>query len=222
MRMLRIWALLALSLVISYLPVVNWPFSWVQTFFHEISHGFAALLSGGDIVKFELHLRGSGLCYTRGGVRWIVGFFGYAGGSLWGYLLYRLGDTDNRRHAIFTLTALLALMGTATLLWARDLITWVIMAVMLALVYGGYLLRRYSLAKEFLALLGMYVLLDSIRSPLYLLFTTQRGDSQTLQESLLIPEIVSVAIWMAIAVGLLLHLFALSRKPASRGAAATP
>ena len=93
--------LMAVAVVVSYLPFVNWPFMWVQTFFHEISHGVAALITGGGIVRIELDLIGSGVCYTQGGVRFIVSIAGYAGAALSGMMFYLSVTVLGQRNVRF-------------------------------------------------------------------------------------------------------------------------
>ena len=54
-----------LALVISAIPIINLPFTWITVFFHEISHGLMAMVTGGKINKIHLNFFGSGLCYTN-------------------------------------------------------------------------------------------------------------------------------------------------------------
>ena len=54
---------------------------------HEFSHGLAAVLTGGSIVKIEISQQVGGVCYTRGGVRFIVASAGYLGSIFWGGLI---------------------------------------------------------------------------------------------------------------------------------------
>jgi len=56
-------------------------------FFHEISHGFAALLTGGGIVDMNLDNQEGGYCKTRGGSRFVILSAGYLGSLLWGGLI---------------------------------------------------------------------------------------------------------------------------------------
>ncbi len=54
---------------------------------HEFSHGLAAILTGGEIVRIEVNAQIGGLCYTRGGALFIVASAGYLGSILWGGLI---------------------------------------------------------------------------------------------------------------------------------------
>jgi hypothetical protein len=67
-------------------PVV-YPVRILVTFFHELSHGLAAVLTGGSIERITVEADGSGLCFTRGGWRWAVIPAGYLGSMFWGSLI---------------------------------------------------------------------------------------------------------------------------------------
>ena len=54
---------------------------------HEFSHGLAAVLTGGSIVKIEISQQIGGVCYTMGGSRLIVASAGYLGSIFWGGLI---------------------------------------------------------------------------------------------------------------------------------------
>ncbi|GAB4418945.1 MAG: hypothetical protein Kow00106_15100 [Anaerolineae bacterium] len=60
------------------------PFRLFVTMIHELGHGLAAELTGGEFVRFEVTRRGAGLAYTRGGVPFIVIQAGYLGTALFG------------------------------------------------------------------------------------------------------------------------------------------
>ena len=55
---------LVVSYLIGFLPFVGLPFLWLGTYFHELSHGVAALLSGGSIISLNLSVNGTGHCIT--------------------------------------------------------------------------------------------------------------------------------------------------------------
>lgn len=57
----------ALTLVLPHVPVVRylvWPLMLVSTLAHELGHGIAAALSGGDFHRFEMYPDGSGVAFT--------------------------------------------------------------------------------------------------------------------------------------------------------------
>ena len=108
------------------LVVVAWqtwfiyPLKLLVVFFHELSHGLAALATGGAIERIEMVAAQGGLCVTRGGSRFLVLVAGYLGSMLWGALLLVLAARTDLDRA---LTVLLGLLMTAVaLLWVRPLI----------------------------------------------------------------------------------------------------
>src|SRR3990172_7154470 len=124
-KALRPWLPLALALVAYALwttPLL-FPLRMFVVFLHELSHGLAAVLTGGQIVRIELSPAEGGVCLTRGGWRFLVLSAGYLGSLAWGVALL-LGGARRRGHG-----ALLAgvglvygvLSGAALLLAARKL-----------------------------------------------------------------------------------------------------
>jgi len=92
-------------------------------------------------------------------------------------------------------------------LWARDIPTISILVVLL-LMYGLPLYKSLWISvKSFIQLVGIFVLLDAIRSPLYLLDGRDLGDGATLASLTWIPEIIWVALWFAIASACLYFLW---------------
>ena len=94
----RFIAFVLAAFLIDYLPLINLPFLWSETFFHEISHGLAAIMSGGEIYRITLNFNGSGTCETLGGVGFLVSFSGYAGSALWGLMIYHTASVSSQSH----------------------------------------------------------------------------------------------------------------------------
>lgn len=84
--MKRLGALAGVFVLVALLwntPVVT-PLKIVVVLLHEISHGIAAVLTGGEIVRIEINADQGGVCYTRGGSRFVTLSAGYLGSMLWG------------------------------------------------------------------------------------------------------------------------------------------
>ena len=86
-------ALVALALWNTF-PV--YPLRIFVVFLHEISHGLAAVATGGSIVRIELTSAEGGLCVTRGGWRFLVLNAGYLGSLAWG-ALFLVGAARSER-----------------------------------------------------------------------------------------------------------------------------
>ena len=203
----RLIVFIIAAFVIDYIPFVNLPFLWSQTFFHEISHGLAAIFTGGQIKQINLSFSGSGLCTTLGGIHLIVAFSGYAGSALWGLVIYLCAGALSPSSTKIMSAIMVAMLAITVVLWARDLSTLIILAVLI-LMYSLPLYRSLWLSvSSFIQLVGIYVLLESIRSPLYLLDGRDLGDGATLAQLILIPEIVWVGLWFFISISCLIVLW---------------
>jgi hypothetical protein len=63
---------------------------------HEISHGFAAIITGGTVERIVLHANEGGATYTLGGNTFLILSAGYLGSLLWGLLLIELAGARPR------------------------------------------------------------------------------------------------------------------------------
>lgn len=204
--------LIGAAFILSYIPIINIPFTWIMTFFHEVSHGIGALLTGGSVDKINLHLIGSGLCYTTGGSRFIVLQAGYIGAVIWGILIYEMADGVSQKSTNILAMSLAGLIAISALLYGRDIITWIILLTIFGLFVSIIKLQEAYLMKLSLKFIGIYVLLDAVRAPLHLIDGRNFGDGAALSELTGIPEIIWVLLWLAIGVGGTLYLWKSSKK----------
>ncbi len=183
------------ALLLSYIPVLHWPFAWLQTYYHEISHGLAAIAGGGEISRIVIRLDGSGVCYTRGGIHTLTLVMGYLGSVFWGGVIFFSTRIRSRRafRSLLLFTCLLLVM-TLTL-WSEDLVTAAIIAVLIGLIFLQWRMESTTLAKRVFQFLGVYVLIDAIKAPLYLIDGHHRGDGAMLSEITGLPEIFWVLGW---------------------------
>jgi hypothetical protein len=116
---------LALPVALGALAVLLWdtfpayPFRLFVVLLHEISHGIAAVLTGGRIVAIGLNFREGGVCVTQGGWRFVILNAGYLGSLLWGALFLVLGEKRRRAPTVVALIGAFTLV--ATLVYVR---TW--------------------------------------------------------------------------------------------------
>jgi len=186
------------AIVLPMIPYIHWPLSWLETYFHEISHGFAALISGGSIERLELHFNGSGTCFTRGGYAPLVAFAGYTGAVMWGAIIFygaRLSGKSSRWLSILVMS----LIVISAALWVRDMATIVIVAVISSMLYVSF---RYIIGQwfpRFMEFAGVYLMVSATRAPTYLLDKKQIGDGANLAKMTHVPEIIWISIWVMIA-----------------------
>jgi hypothetical protein len=206
----RLLILIACAFAIDYIPFVNLPFLWSETFFHEISHGLAAIMTGGRVHNIALNFNGSGLCTTSGGIRFWVAFSGYAGSALWGFIIYSVADALSPAKARLVVAVMFSMLAITLVLWARDFSTIIILLVLLAMYALPLFGSLWVSVKFFIQLVGIFVMLDAIRSPLYLLDGRNLGDGATLANLTWLPEIAWVSLWFVMAVACLYILWRLS------------
>jgi hypothetical protein len=203
--------LLFIAIIIKQLPLISIPFNWLESYFHEISHGIAAILTGGRILQIQLFASGAGLCTTQGGISFFISFAGYAGASLWGWGIYKLASMHQKFAQVFSVVILILLISSIVF-WGRDLLTWFILGVLALLFLLTFKLHQTHYLQRLMQLFGLLILLNSLSSPSYLLDGRHLGDGAALASSTLIPEFVWVFIWFAIALFSLYSLYKTAKK----------
>lgn len=99
-------------------PVI-YPLKVFVVLLHEISHGLAALATGGVIDRIELSSREGGACYCGGGNAFITLTAGYLGSLFWGLLLLEAARAEriSNRLLVLLVGALVVLL---TVLYIRN------------------------------------------------------------------------------------------------------
>ena len=193
------------------MPIIGGVLSWYGTFFHELSHGLAALLTGARIQGFELNLNGSGsLSHSGSRLRVLVAFVGYPGTALAGYGIYRyLGMRPS--GGLPWLWLLAGLIGLSAVLWMRDPVSWLIAACLVAIliISRRFLPARYR--PHALKFIGALTLVSAFQSTWVLFGLSEKGDATTMARLLLLPEIFWVLLWIGFAGWLLWRLWRLER-----------
>lgn len=203
--------LLFVAIIIKQLPLVSIPFNWLESYFHEISHGLAAIFTGGSVLRIQLFANGAGLCTTQGGVNFIISFAGYAGATLWGWGIYKLASAHQKIAQIFSLF-IFVLLVSSIVFWGRDILTWFILGVLSALFLLTIKLQKIHYLQRLMQLFGLLILLNSLSSPSYLLDGRHIGDGAALASMTFIPEIIWVIIWFVIALFALYSLYRTAKK----------
>jgi hypothetical protein len=113
-----------LPLLVALLTVAGWssflvyPLKIFVVFLHEISHGLAALASGGSIRAIGLTFDEGGVCVTEGGSRFLILNAGYLGSLVWGALLLVLATRTRRSREIVGVIGAFTLV--VTLVYVRS------------------------------------------------------------------------------------------------------
>lgn len=78
---------LFLMTIIFWNSVIFYPVKLFVVLLHEISHGLAAILTGGRISQIVIDQQLGGVCYTLGGIHFFILCAGYLGSMLWGGII---------------------------------------------------------------------------------------------------------------------------------------
>ena len=180
-------------------PVV-YPLKVFVVMLHEISHGIAAVATGGAIQRIELTFDQGGACYCGGGNAFLTLSAGYLGSLAWGALLLLIAVGATKRHRI-TLIAIGSLIAAVTVLYIRN-----VFGLVFGLLAGVALIaaaRRLPppVNRGMLTVLGLtsclYAILD-IKSDI-LDRPKAHSDAYMLSEMTAIPTVVWGFLWIGLA-----------------------
>ena len=204
---LYFFIMLTVAILISRTPLKK-PFLWMETFFHELSHGLAALFTFGWIHRITLSFNGAGCCTTSGGLRIPILLAGYAGAVTWGAVIFLAGWLMNAHGDILLLKILMSVIVFCTIMWVRDFKTLFIMVVMLGVFYLPTQASDPHIPSLAIEFLGIYVLQSALSAPLDLIDGKHVGDGADLANvTKIIPEGVWILLWMAYALATLFWLW---------------
>jgi hypothetical protein len=195
---------------------VVYPLKILVVFFHEMSHGLVAVVTGGSVVKIQVVAQQGGLCLTIGGNRFLTLSAGYLGSLIWGgAILLLAARTRLDRGVSVVLGGILVLVS----LWlVRPFASFGFLFGLgsgLVLVAAGIFLFE-ELNDYLLRVVGLtsclYAVLD-IKSDI-LDRPEVRSDAVMLAELTGIPSMVWGVLWIALAVvaSLLFLLVSCKRK----------
>jgi hypothetical protein len=119
------WQTLGILIAMFVVAVIFWnslliyPIKLFVVILHELSHGLAAVLTGGEIVKIEISQQVGGVCWTRGGSRFIVASAGYLGSIVWGGIILIIAARTKYDNILGMVTG--GLLILVSLLYIRNL-----------------------------------------------------------------------------------------------------
>ncbi len=199
LRRLLVPAGLAVAVYAFWSTVFVWPLRVFVVLLHEVSHGLAAIATGGRIVSIELSPLEGGLCTTAGGWPFVISSAGYLGSALFGALFLVLGfrarPSAHRLLAGFLGAALVAL----SLLYVRSAFGFFYGLVAGALLLGVARWLPEGASSFVLRLLGVTSLLYApwdIVSDL-ILRSVPSSDASALARMTGIPALAWGLLWLA-------------------------
>ncbi|MCF1458054.1 MAG: M50 family metallopeptidase [Shewanella sp.] len=185
---------LILAFMLIRLPYISVPFQWLESFFHELSHALATLVTGGDVSHIQLFSSGAGYCYASGGWPVLIGFAGYGGAALWGYLMYNMATQPRWIKASYAFLG--TLVAASLLLWARDMLTIAILLALSALFYLPLRLAANQWLLMLLRVMSLMIMLNAMSSPFALVGLEGEGDAQLLADLTWVPGPIWIALWL--------------------------
>lgn len=200
---------LVLTLAIALMTLALWssfivyPFRVFVVFLHEVSHGIAAVLTGGRIVAIGLTFDEGGVCVTDGGSRFWILNAGYLGSLAWGVFFLLVGARRGRARALLACVGAFTLV--VTVLYIRTPF-----GILYGLAAGAALLavaRRLSteVSEVLLAAIGvvscLYAVWDVASD--VLLRDASDSDASALALVTRIPAFLWGSAWMAISIAVL-------------------
>ncbi len=194
--------LIFIAIVLLWNTVVIYPLKIFVVFMHEVSHGFAAIATGGSIVEIEINPQQGGHALTRGGNRFWTLTAGYLGSLLWGGIILLLAA---RTHLDKVISVLIGIgMVAITIGFGSDMFTYlfgfgfgivlILFGLFLPEVFNDWVLRVIGVTS------CLYAILD-IKSDV-LDRAHLRSDARMLSEVTHLSTELWGIIWIVIAIGL--------------------
>lgn len=190
------------------------PLKLFVVFLHEISHGIAAVATGGRIDRIAIAADQSGACYCGGGSPFVTLSAGYLGSLAWGLALVWLARFDRVAH--WTTAAVGAVMCLVTLLYVRTLFGLVfglggaaallVAARRLPVPWNARLLYALGLTSALYAILDIKS--DVIDRP------ELDSDARMLAELTGVPTVIWGGLWIGVALGV---VYLVTRRALKRG-----
>lgn len=210
----RYIALLLIFIGIGFLwnTLFVYPLKIFVVFMHEVSHGLAAIATGGRIVEIQINPQQGGHAVTQGGSRFLTLTAGYLGSLLWGGLILLLAA---RTHFDKVISILIGIgMVAISIGYGESTFTYLFgIGFGIALVAIGFYLSE-TVNDWVLRIIGvtscLYAILD-IKSDV-LDRSNLRSDAQMLSEITGIPTEIWGVLWILIAIALTLWFLYLAGK----------
>lgn len=203
-------AALALLLIalwqVPVLGFVVYPFRLFGTFIHELSHGLAAIVTGGEFLRFRVETDLSGVAQSAGGWRFVIASAGYVGSAVFGGVLIALHARGmTARWLLIGLGFVFALL---CLMFLRNLFgVAAAMGLTAALLLAGWKLPRDG-QDVLVDILALQLILDGYSSLWTVFRLSGRVDVQTDAHSMAamsgLPAPVWAVLWTLLSTAVLL------------------
>ena len=192
---------LVVPIVLLWSTPIVWPLKILVVFFHELSHGLAAILTGGRIARIEVVAAQGGVCWTMGGSQFLILTAGYLGSLVWGGVVLLAASGSKRDRAVSV--GLGTIIIAATLLWVRPVIGFGfgfhLLAGVVLVLFGWLLPDAFNdiVLKVFGVTSCLYVIPDIYSDTIAR--SHLRSDARMLAEMTHIPTVIWGGLWILVA-----------------------
>lgn len=203
-------AILGFIIVISFFlwdTIVVFPIKLFVVLMHEISHGIAAILTGGKIISMEINLNLGGKLESEGGIPFIIASAGYIGSFIFGAALFYSAYNKNHGVTIISSISIIILLFAVNVIEDFRLSLISILSASLLFIISKFSPDKISsyIFKMIGLISCLYVLFD-IKEDI-LSDSSINSDASVISEISGIPENVWGFIWLLISiVGIILLL----------------
>lgn len=185
-----------------WIGLLFYPFQLLGTFVHEISHGLAAIGTGGEFQRFAVHPDLSGIAWSAGGIRWVIASAGYVGSALVGGALLVITARGVPARSVLALAGIV--LGVLCLVFVRNVFG-IVSGMMLAgaLILAGERLQPMA-AYGLLLFLAVQLILDAMDNVVDLILIsanhqTVLTDARLMELETGVPALVWAVVWCGIA-----------------------
>ena len=167
---------------------------------HELGHGLAAELTGGDMDRIELSSRLGGACWSAGGIRWIVLPAGYLGSMACGGMILVGAARSRRDQDISTAIGIFVIALTIYAVRSTFGIVFGILFGAAMILAGTVLSAKFNdLLLKFIGLASCCYAIIDIKEDL-ISRTVPGSDAYKMAEIFPLPPTVWGVIWILIAI----------------------
>lgn len=187
--------------------VIIYPIKLFVVLLHEISHGLAAIFSGGRVVSISIDLQLGGETSIEGGNAFIIASAGYLGSLLWGSLLFISGYDYKFSLWNTTIISVLLLLFAANFINGSTGIVLSMIFIIIMFVSPRYLPKIINsyLLKSLGLVSSLYSLID-IKEDI-LTSAPRQSDALILSQITGINPIVWGLVWILISAIIIFFLF---------------
>ncbi len=211
---------LAVPILVAVVAFVFWntallyPLKILVVLFHELSHGLAALVTGGSIEHIEISLDQGGVCTTRGGSSFLILNAGYLGSLAWGIAFLVVAARTRHDRLVVGLVGTMLIL--VTLVYMRSLVGFVYGILAGVVLLGVATMLPNKVSDLLLTVLGtvscLYAVWD-IGSDV--IFRHIPGsDAHRLAELTGIPSMVWGLVWIVVSVGVTIEALGIASRRA--------